>query len=242
MEILFSVILFISAFIPGYWIIRKADRIHLDLHYLLVFAGAYIFSITIVHLLPEIITHSEKPTTMGIFVLVGFFMQIFLDFLTKGVEHGHVHTHTEANSSISPVTLMIGLTIHALMDGAILVHPDHHPFGLLLGIVLHKVPAAIVLVSVLLTRFKSRFTLLLLLLLFSLSSPTGFIINNYLSTSGLMSQEILLVIFAIVSGNFLHISTTIYYESSPDHKYHRKKILVGLLGALFAIAVELFHA
>lgn len=250
MEILYSAILFISAFVPGYWIIQKAGRVHLDLHYLLVFAGAYIFSITIVHLLPEILIASDHPKTIALFVLAGFFMQIFLDFLTKGIEHGHLHTHPGAKLAISPVLLMIGLSIHALMDGVILVHPDNHSVhgdalhstGLLLGIVLHKIPAAIVLISVLMTQFNSKWMLLSMLLLFSIASPVGLILSDFLSNSGLLSKESMLIVFAIVSGNFLHISTTIYFESSPDdHRYHRKKILIGMLGALLAITVELFH-
>lgn len=39
----------------------------------LVFAGAYLFAITVIHILPELFYDAENPTTIGIYVLLGFF-------------------------------------------------------------------------------------------------------------------------------------------------------------------------
>lgn len=243
MEIAYSIILFLAAFIPGIIIINLQKPLKFDLKYLLVFAGAFIFSITIVHLLPELLTASSNPQRIGLFVLVGFFMQIFLDFMTTGVEHGHLHTHGHHHGRLSPIMLMLGLCIHALMDGSILVHPGkhgvgEHSTGLLIGIILHKIPAAIALMSVLNISFKNKNILLILLIIFSLASPFGLIFSEMMNTYQLVSQEGFLIIFAIVSGNFLHISTTIYFESSPEHTFNRKKIFISLLGALLAILLE----
>jgi len=241
MHIYFILILFFSAFIPGLIIIRLQKPLKFDLKYMLVFAGAFIFSITIVHLLPELLTSSANPRKIGLFVLVGFFMQIFIDFSTSGVEHGHVHDHHHSN--LSPIMLMIGLCLHALMDGSILVHPGNHETGqhlsgLLIGIVLHKIPAAIALMSVLNSVIKNKKVLFILLLIFSIASPAGLIFSEMLSTYKLLGKEGFLILFAIVSGNFLHISTTIYFESSPDHSFHKKKIFISLIGALLAILIE----
>ncbi len=242
MDIYYILILFFAAFIPGFVIIRLQKPLKFDLKYMLVFAGAFIFSITIVHLLPELFTASVNPQRIGLFVLVGFFMQIFIDFATSGVEHGHVHTHHH-HSRLSPIMLMIGLCVHALMDGSILVHPGNHETGqhatgLLIGIVLHKIPAAIALMSVLNTMFSNKKALLVLLMIFSLASPVGLILSDLLNTYNLLSHEGFLILFAIVSGNFLHISTTIYFESSPDHSFHKKKIVISLIGAALAIMTE----
>jgi zinc transporter ZupT len=246
MEIGYSIILFLAAFIPGIIILRLQKPLKFNLKYLLVFAGAFIFSITIVHLLPELLTASANPQLIGLFVLVGFFMQIFLDFITTGVEHGHIHHHGHHHSGFSPIMLMVGLCIHALMDGSILVHPGEnadggHSTGLLIGIVLHKIPAAIALMSILNLSFKNKKTLITLLLIFSLASPAGLIFSEVLNQYSILSREGFLILFAIVSGNFLHISTTIYFESSPDHTFHKKKIFISLIGALLAIMVEFLH-
>lgn len=243
MEIFYSITLFLAAFIPGIIIIRLQKPLKIDLKYLLVFAGAFIFSITIVHLLPELITASANPQRIGLFVLIGFFMQIFLDFITTGVEHGHLHSHDHHHGKFSPVMLMLGLCIHAMMDGSILVHPGEHgsgehSAGLLVGIVLHKIPAAIALMSILNININSKKLLLTMLVIFSLASPFGLIFSDIMNTYQIVSEEGFIIIFAIVSGNFLHISTTIYFESSPDHTFHKKKIFISVLGALLAIFVE----
>ncbi len=47
MKIAYSIILFLAAFIPGLIIIKLQKPLKFDLKYLLVFAGAFIFSITI---------------------------------------------------------------------------------------------------------------------------------------------------------------------------------------------------
>lgn len=245
MEITYSIILFFSAFLPGLFIIQLQKPLNFDLKYLLVFAGAFIFSITIVHLLPELLTASSNPQRIGMFVLVGFFMQIFLDFLTTGVEHGHLHSH-DHHESFSPVMLMLGLCLHAMMDGTILIHPGvseggQHNTGLLIGIILHKIPAAIALMSVLNANFKSKKVLILLLIVFSLASPFGLVFSDLMDKYNLMGEEGFLILFAIVSGNFLHISTTIYFESSPDHSFHKKKIFISLVGAMLAIFIEILQ-
>lgn len=242
MEIVYPVALFLVAFIPGLIVINLQKPLKIDLKYLLVFAGAFIFSITIVHLLPELISASSNPQRIGLFVLIGFFMQIFLDFITTGVEHGHLHDHSHQNK-FSPTMLMLGLCIHALMDGSILVHPGEHATGehnggLFIGIILHKIPAAIALMSVLNVNFKSKKVLITLLIIFSLASPFGLIFSDLMNTYSLVSEEGFLIIFALVSGNFLHISTTIYFEASPDHSFHKKKIFISLFGAMLAILFE----
>jgi len=242
MEVYFILTLFLAAFIPGYVILRMQKPLKIDLKYMLVFAGAFIFSITIVHLLPELLTSSSDPRKIGVFVLVGFFMQIVIDFSTSGVEHGHLHEHHH-HGGLSPIMLMFGLCMHALMDGSILVHPGNHETGqhlsgLLIGIVLHKIPAAIALMSVLRSMIKNQKLLMIFLLIFSLASPAGLVLSELLGKFELLGKEGFLILFAIVSGNFLHISTTIYFESSPDHSFHKKKIFISLIGALLAILIE----
>jgi len=243
---LFTVILFISAAIPGILILNKPEIHKLTLRYWLVFAGSYIFSVTIVHLIPELFVHTDQPFQIAIFILLGFFMQIALDYLTSGIEHGHTHHHHRM-----PVySLMIGLVIHALMDGSILVHPtshmhsteeDLHGLSVLVGIVLHKIPAAIVLASVLAGALQRRWKMMIFLMVFAISSPVGLWAGNYLHASGLFGGDSLNILFAIVSGNFLHISTTIYFESSPQHSFDHKKLLYALMGAALAVLVELVH-
>lgn len=242
---LYIIIVFLSAFIPGLYIIRKPGYDSKNLHYWLVFAGAYIFSITIVHLIPELFSNTQNPKYLALFILFGFFMQIFIDFLTTGVEHGHAHHHHQIKTPV--FSLMIGLTIHAFMDGTILVHSDEslsdhlHGIGLLLGIVVHKIPAAIVLVTVLAFTLKSKKKLMTLLLIFSIATPVGLVITQIMQGKEVFQSEVFNYIFAVVSGNFLHISTTIYFESSPQHRFDKKRVVYALVGAALAVLIDVWH-
>src|SRR5262245_44565861 len=114
----------------------------------LSFSGAFLFSITLIHLFPVVFANDEYA---GVFVLAGFFIQIFLEQLTHGIEHGHFHEHSENPSYI--FALLLGLTIHSFLDGVPLsnhqmLEKSHH--SLLYGISIHKIPEGFALASVLL--------------------------------------------------------------------------------------------
>lgn len=211
----------------------------------LVFSGAFLFSITIVHLLPELFVNQPNPGMIGLLILIGFFMQLLLDFFTSGVEHGHLHLADEHHHhhSSTIISLLVALCLHALLEGALLGHPSethqhHHANGLLLGIVLHKMPAAFALMSVLLCNYKNRSIAVALLILFALTTPLGLWLSDFLGSKEIISSSLLTGIFALVCGNFLHISTTIFFESSPSHSFSAPKLLVAVLGASLAVSVE----
>jgi zinc and cadmium transporter len=214
---------------------------------LLVFAGSYLFSITIIHIFPELYSQSVNPRWIGICVLIGFFIQQALEFLSSGVEHGHIHVHekSHAHKESSAILVLIALCVHAFLEGGLLAHPrtiDHHHDSntLLWGIILHKAPEAFALMSVLLCEVKSRSRAVFFLFIFALASPLGLFLSDYLLVNQWMTAQAFTILFAIVSGNFLHISTTIVFESSADHKFNFKKMSVAVFATAIAIAAELF--
>ena len=72
--ILNGTILFIVALIGGCSIyVFGIDKINLK--NLLIFAGAYLFSITVIHILPELFIASDEGFNVGLAVLTGFFFQ-----------------------------------------------------------------------------------------------------------------------------------------------------------------------
>ncbi|MEL7147787.1 MAG: ZIP zinc transporter [Bacteroidota bacterium] len=129
----------------------------------LVFAGSYLFSITIIHILPELFTEADEPYSVGIALLIGFFLQHFLEYFSSGVEHGHVHHHDHGHmhKGASSIGLLVALCIHALLEGALLSHPSsmheqHESHTILFGIIIHKMPAAFALMSVLSYLFEKK--------------------------------------------------------------------------------------
>ncbi len=57
---------------------------------LLAFSGAFLLALTIFELFPEAYVGTDSKT-VGVFIMAGILLQIFLEFFSKGAEHGHVH-------------------------------------------------------------------------------------------------------------------------------------------------------
>ncbi|NJN42288.1 MAG: ZIP family metal transporter [Flammeovirgaceae bacterium] len=213
----------------------------------LVFAGSYLFSITIVHILPELFFQDINPGVLGVFTLGGFFLQQGLDFLSKGVEHGHIHVHNTSHhhESNSALWVVIALSVHSLLEGGMLarstavVH-QHNSNTLLWGIIIHKAPEAFALMSVLVCFLARKSVAVLYLIIFALASPVGLLLSDYLLSTELMSPRSFTYLLAVVSGNFLHISTTIVFESSADHSFNSRKMGIAVLAAVMAVMAELF--
>ncbi|HRB53444.1 MAG TPA: zinc permease, partial [Bacteroidia bacterium] len=70
-----------------YFLLNKSNDSLLKLS--LAFSGAYLFGITITHLVPEVFSQGDK--SIGIYVMTGFLFQIILEYFSKGIEHGHIH-------------------------------------------------------------------------------------------------------------------------------------------------------
>lgn len=237
MELIQHAVLLSSVFI-GAFIAIKFKRISDQTTKLLIsFSGAYLFSITVLHLIPETFNNENNLHT-GLFVLIGFFLQILLEQLSKGIEHGHKHL----NESI-PISILVGLCIHSFIEGMPLgIHHDHHHHNhhihshvnnsLLSAIALHKIPVSIVLTHMLLQSNMGKAKVLMLIIFFSLTSPMGLFISHYMSNVSFYFQEI----SAVVIGMFLHISTTILFESSEGHRFNSRKAIAIITGAGIAIA------
>ena len=83
MELLDYIILFVSAFLGGSLIFLIKTDLNKKLKLLLSFSGAYLFSITVLHLLPDV--YSTGNAYIGLFILAGFGFQIFLEQYSEGI-------------------------------------------------------------------------------------------------------------------------------------------------------------
>lgn len=206
---------------------------------LLSFSGAYLLSVSLLHLVPEIYRSSPDGGFIGIYILLGFFIQILLEYFSKGIEHGHVHLHKNDNHKHAfPLAVVASLCIHSFLEGmplATIVNKGDYFNQLLIGIILHNIPISIVLMSLLLqsSERKKAFSWLVI---FALMLPLGAAVNYFLEdkfiTRVLNYNEIIL---AVVVGIFLHISTTILFESSENHRFNLYKFISILLGAGLAM-------
>lgn len=212
----------------------------------LAFSGAYLFTITIIHLLPDVLLSNSNPYKVGYWILAGFFMQIVLELFSHGVEHGHIHAHSHHNDTDKIPFLLLGsLFIHAFLEGSILgdhrhahsghVGNDTNYYGVLLGVALHHIPAAFALMSVLMSRLGNFKKAFYWLLIFAIGSPLGIIVSNTLLANQAPGGVVYTALTGLVAGNFLHVSTTILFETSPDHHFNRNKLIATLLGLVLAL-------
>ncbi|RZK77172.1 MAG: zinc/iron permease [Pedobacter sp.] len=231
MEVWKLLTLFLCAFLGGTAIfLVKSDKSQL-LKLILSFSGAYLFAITVLHLIPDAY-HGGEHEDIGIFILIGFLLQVFLEQFSEGVEHGHIHKHHDGQ--VFPWGIMISLCLHAFLEGMPLAKDQHN--ALIYGIALHHIPAAFALASILMQNHFTKSKIILYISVFAIMAPLGFYVSNGISNGSIGGVENYFNrIMGIVIGIFLHISTTILFESSVDHKVSKRKMIAVLLGISIAL-------
>lgn len=205
------------------------------LNYLLAGSGSFIVSIAFLHVLPELF--QENQASISYYILLGFGIQIFLEFFSKGIEHGHAHLEKHPQF---PWSLFLALCIHAFIEGmpiaSYLTSANANLDGpLFTGIILHKFPVIIVLASLLRANEIPKGTAIIALAVFCLSTLAGSSLELFMGGLPWFSLEIAK---AVTIGVLLHISTTIIFESSEEHKLNTRKLLVILIGFLVAFATS----
>ena len=180
---------------------------------------------------------------IGLFILGGFLIQLLLEFFSGGIEHGHVHAHKESKI---PYAVIIALCIHAFIEGVPLgsqiigeeMATSHHhgsDYTMLLGIVFHRIPVAIALMTLLIASEVSKDKAWVVMTVFALVSPLGLL----LGMQGDMGIDLdYNAILAIVVGMFLHISTTIIFETSENHKFNFIKLVAIIGGGGLALFIH----
>lgn len=211
------------------------------MHLLLAFSGSFLLGISLLHLLPE--TFEEVGHKAGLYLLAGFFFQLLIQRVTHGVEHGHAHVHAHEHH-IPLTSIMIGLSVHAFMEGLPLGF--HYRMkatepSLYLAVAAHKLPEAMLVASLALAA-KGRKTAWLLLLLFSALTPAAGMLAAQLGMKFLFIEQLVEILIPIVAGAFIHIATTIFFESGTrQHHLTWQKILwisIGIALALMTLALE----
>lgn len=213
----------------GAWVrFRTTDAGHIKL--LLAFSGAFLLSVTVVHMLPEV--YEQGGHGIGPWVLAGFMLQVILEFFSRGIEHGHVHIHKDQGPTL-PLAVLLSLCVHSFTEGlpfADAAVRSNWPF--VAGVLMHKAPMAIALATVLLRSKVSSRRSWAMLLIFAFALPLG--VGVGVLAGDHFGQEFLLRALALAIGMLLHISTTIIFETTPDHRFNAKRFFTILVGAALA--------
>lgn len=213
------------------------------------FGGAFLLASCFINLVPHMYASGfYTPDThikLGMAVLIGFIIQMLLEWLTSGVEHGHNHCQechdddaTEDHHSehqqhhFHPITgLLVGLSIHAFLEGMPLVDSDGQLHqSLLYGIVLHNIPLALVLITLFIHNGFSTAKSIALLSLFAIMTPLGSLCNLLLLPPNETLQSF---IMGIVIGILLHVSVSILFDRETNNKWLKLLLIVAAFAAAY---------
>ncbi len=243
---IYFLLLFTITIVGGIWPLQFSISKNWNEN-LLAFSGAILLAITFLHLVPECIV--DLQSAAGPYILAGFFLQLFLQKFSHGLEHGHVHSHSHDehdHNHHTPILLtpiLVGLSVHAFMEGIPLGHAYTSASttpSLFLGIAAHKAPEALTLMSVVATMPFSKIKKWRILLQFAIITPIAGILAYYFGREFYFISHILTYVVPIVIGAFIHIATTIFFESGAKmHQLNRQKVIAILIGLLIGLSTML---
>jgi zinc transporter ZupT len=243
MHLLPDLLLLLASFAGGALPLLAGPPAEDRMHLLLAFSGSALLGITCLHLLPE--TFQDLPEHAGIYLLAGFFLQLLIQRATHGVEHGHTHLHADGHGhAISVISIFAGLSLHAFMEGIPLSFnyrsTSTNP-SLYIAVGVHKLPEAMILGALLRTAY-SRGKAAWLMLIFAFITPAAALLAYALGIRyGFMARTVT-VLIPVVAGAFIHISTTIFFESGTrHHMLSRQKVGAMIAGLVLAALTLLLH-
>ena len=242
-------ILFFSVLIVGILTEILYKRIEKFKPVIISFSVALVLTLLCTHVLPELFSsHNHK---LGYYLLAGFIIQILLELLSKGIEHGHIHHHGEISNK-QLIVIFIGLAIHSFIEGMPIntfessfhqhkITNIESSFSLiyLFTILIHKLPIAAVLIIFLNSINSSYLKKFVLLLLFAASSPVGGIFGELIVNNDFF-KGFSLNLLAVSCGMLLHITTLLIFEDHHNSKGKIKNILTisaGIITGIFIFSI-----
>jgi zinc transporter ZupT len=196
---------------------KKPDLMKLTL----AFSGSFLLAIIFFHLIPEV--YSTPKFNVGIWIMGGLILQLCLEQLSKGTEHGHSHDSSKSNFQL---VIWISLFVHSFIEGI----PLSNESQLAWGIFIHKIPIGMILIYTIWNNKTDKILKVFGLLTFSIMTPLGSFLGKYY----LINENFRFQITAIVIGMLLHISTTILFENNQGHKVNFRKFFSIFTGIFLA--------
>jgi zinc transporter ZupT len=228
--------------------------------YVTTIGVSFVLSLICIHILPELFSNQKlssiDASNLGIYLLIGFLIQIILELFSRGVEHGHVHGHEHNHTGGLDITnkviytLFFGLCAHAFIEGIPLFiideihHQGHtHPnasqgFSAVFfwAIVSHKIPVAIVLMLFFISAKIKKSTALILFFTFASMTPLGGLTGTFLQDQNWF-DSLSVNLLAITSGMLLHITTLLIFEEYHNNKDKVKNIFLIIGGILLGLLI-----
>tara|TARA_Y100000389_G_scaffold194329_1_gene224177 strand:+ start:51 stop:734 length:684 start_codon:yes stop_codon:yes gene_type:complete len=204
---------------------KKAIQINSQLT--LAFSGAFLLSITLFDLLPNIylenvLNNNYNQKLTGLMIMIGVLFQVILEFFSNNAKYDELDT----NKNKLPWVLLVSLSIHAFIEG-FSIRIDQN---ILYGIFIHKIPIAFIITTSLISTKIKKFKILIFIIFFSLMTPLGTFVSN--NSNQLLNYSSL--IDSLVVGVLLHISTTILFKTSEGYKFNLVKMALVVAAIILA--------
>lgn len=236
MFLVYNLILFLITLAGGSIPLWSKSWNEQRMKYLLAFSGAFLLSITLLHLVPETVEHSGHEA--GLLILAGFFLQQVVQRFTHGVEHGHAHT-ADHHHHVPVLPVFAGLAVHAFSEGlplGISYNDTTTLPSLYIAVALHKLPEAMLITSLVYAGNRKKKRAWVSLVVFSLITPVAGMLTYLLGSRYAGVEHFIHLCIPLIAGAFLHIATTIFFESgTKSHDMNWKKWSVTLSGIGLAL-------
>ncbi len=194
---------------------------------LLTVAGSFILASVVLHFNHQ--WQGAHGEMVGWGLLVGIFLQITIEQLTGGIEHGHI---TDVPIKYGTY-FMIGLVMHALVEAMPISSLYEYSMWynpIISSIILHRLPASMVFGFIVGRRKKQAF--IIWGSLFLLTAPVGAFLGYYV-----VSDQLLKWFEFVALGSLLYIGSTMVHEQISHHNIGWKQMVILLLGVLLAIGI-----
>jgi zinc and cadmium transporter len=193
----------------------------------LSFSGGVLLGAVFFHMVPQ--AGGILRESLGWPILAGFLLIFILERFV------FVHACGESDCDLHRIGLpaFLGISFHSLLDGialgAGLIMPRLGPV-ILLAVIIHKTPAAISLSSILLSAGWKRRRVVVLNVIFSLTTPVGALLSFFFLRS--LSEDTVAVAIGISAGTFLAIATSDILPMVHRIEARNPLTLLFLLGGL----------
>ena len=243
---------------------------HLRMQCLLSLVGGFVLGVALLHMIPHGVAACHSLDLVIRWTLIGLLFTFFLIRLfhfhqhgpeTQPTDHGHDgsgqdhhHHHHPANGKVSWTGVLLGLSVHTLMDGIALgaaVMTDsalHHDggtawpygFGVFLAVFLHKPLDALSITGLMSAGSWSDRARRRVNLGFALMCPLGALLFVFLAKTAVANnlENLLGMGLGLSAGAFLCISLSDLLPELQFHHHDRGKLSAALLlGVALAYAI-----
>ncbi|MDR1511678.1 MAG: ZIP family metal transporter [Endomicrobium sp.] len=199
------------------------------------FSAGVMLTLAFTHLIPKSLSISTNSTKVMMYVLLGFLIMLFLEFVI--LFH---HYHDDKHHKHIDLTSIIGFSLHSITDGLVISigFEANISTGILttLTILLHKLPDGVTVSGILLhNNNASKKKIFNLSFLTACFTPIGTFLGIFLFKN--ISMTVLSTLLSITAGTFIFLSASGLIPKTYKCK-NRLTSLTLLAGVIIIIVLE----